>query len=153
MKSSAPEERKVFWRIFERKLEELGNPFDICYELNGDIKYYGSINKFSPLVNLGLTVDFLYRQEIIKINIYIRDDIELSNYLLFNKERIESELGFKPQWILSGEKNPNTRRVINTFPVTIGESSDYERVIEKIIPYVIQYKKVFERYIPNLCDY
>lgn len=153
MKLSAPEERKIFWNIFERKLEELSNPFNICYELNGDIKYYGSVNKFSPLVNLGLTVDFLYRDEMIRINIYIRDDVELFNSLLFNKEIIESELGFNPQWILYGEKNPNTRRVISTFSVLIGNPLDYDRVIDRIIPYVIHYKKVFEKYIPNLCDY
>lgn len=153
MKSSAPEERKIFWRIFERKLAELGNPFDICYEMNGDIKYYGSVNKLRPLVDLGLTVDFLYLQEKVKINIYIRDDVKLFNHLFSNKEIIENKLEFKPQWIMSGEKNPNTRRIISTFPITIGNPLDYEHVIEKIIPTIIQYKKVFEKYIANLCDY
>ena len=153
MKTPASEERKIFWRIFENHLSKLNNPFDICYELNGDIKYYASVNKFTPLVNLGLTVDFLYKEKRVKINIYIREDVELFNYLFSNKEKIEEELEFKPQWIFFGEKNPNTRRVISTFPVIIGNPIDYERIIEKIIPYVIRYKKVFEKYIPNLCDY
>ncbi len=153
MRTPTSEERRIFWHIFERKLAELGNPFDICYEMYGDIKYYGSVNKFRPLVNLGLTVDFLYREKKVKINIYIRDDVELFDYLFYNKEKIESELGFNPQWIFCGEKNPNTRRVINTFSVTIGNPLDYERVINKTISYVIRYKNVFEKYIPNLCDY
>lgn len=153
MKSSAPEERKIFWRIFEKELTKHGNPFDICYEMNGDIKHYASVNKQNPFVNLGLTIDFLYRDEMVKINIYIQNDVELFNYLHFNREKIEQELGFEPKWIYSGEKNPNTRRVISTFPVIIGNPLDYERVIDKIIPYIIQYKKVFEKYIPNLCDY
>ena len=143
MKSSAPEERKIFWRIFEKKLTELGNPFDICYEMNGDIKYYASVNKYRPLVNLGLTIDLLYKDEKVRINIYIREDVKLFDYLYANREKIEKELGFTPKWIFKGEQNPNTRRVISVFPVTIGSSSDYEHIIEKIIPYIIQYKKVF----------
>ena len=153
MKLTAPEERKIFWRLFDKRLAELGNPFDIVYELNGDIKYYGAVNKRSPLVSLGLTVDFLYRDQIVKLNIYIQDDVELFNYLHRNKEKIEQELGFKPQWIYSGEKNPDTRRVISTFSVAIGNPLDYQRVIDRIIPYIIQYKKVFIKYIPDLCDY
>ena len=120
--------------------------------MNGEIKYFGAVNKSSPRCSLGLTVDFLYREKIVKINIYIENNVELFNLVHDKKEIIEQELGFKPQWIYSGTKNPNTRRVISTFPVIIGNSLDYERVIEKIIPYIIQYKKVFEKYIPNLFD-
>ena len=153
MRSSAPVERRLFWKEFEKKLSELGTPFDICYEVSGDIKYYASVNKTSPLVNLGLTIDFLYKESNVKINIYIRDNVDLFEYIHSNKEKIEDELGFIPQWIYYGERNPNTRRVISTFPVVVGNPLDYERVIKKVIPYIIQYKKVFTKYIPNLCDY
>ena len=149
----AQHEQKVFWHLFENKLFELGYPFNINYDMNGEIKYYASVNKRKNLVHLGLTIDFLCRDRIVKINIYIEDDVELFDLLYKNTEKIENDLGFKPQWICSGVKNPNTRRVINTFPITIGNHLDYERVIQKIIPFIIQYKKVFEKYIPNLCDY
>ena len=104
MRSSAPVERRLFWKEFEKKLSELGNPFDICYEVSGDVKYYASVNKTSPLVNLGLTIDCLYRESKVKINIYIRDDVDLFEYIHSNKEKIEGELGFTPQWIYYGER-------------------------------------------------
>lgn len=152
MLTPAQYEQKRFWNIFEKKLSECGNPFTICYEINGAVKYFASVNKKSPRVGLGLTIDFLCRYKMVKINIYIENDVELFNCLLANKEKIESELGFSPKWIYSGERNPNTRRVISTSPVIIGNPLDYERVIEKVIPIIIQYKMVFEKYIPNLCD-
>ena len=153
MLTPAQYEQKLFWGIFEKKLVNMNNPFTISYEINDEIKYFASVNKRNARVNLGLTIDFLCKEKIVKINIYLENDIETFNYLHLHKEKIESELGFKPQWIYSGVKNPNTRRIINTFPIVIGNPLDYERVIEKIIPYVIQYKKVFEKYIPKLCDY
>lgn len=153
MLTSAQHEQKLFWNIFEKKLVDIDNPFTISYEMNGEIKHYASVNKQKPWVRLGLTIDFLCRYKMVKINIYIENDVELFNRLLANKEKIESELGFTPKWIYSGERNPNTRRVISTFPVIIGNPLDYERVIEKVIPIIIQYKMVFEKYIPNLCDY
>lgn len=153
MKSSAPEERKIFWSIFEKKLVDIGNPFYICHGMNGETTHYASVNKYRSFVNLGLTVDFLYRDEKVRINIYIQNDVDLFNYLHLNRGKIEQELNFKPQWIYSGEKNPNTRRVISTFPIAVGNPLDYERVIEKIIPIITQYKKVFTKYIPMLCDY
>ena len=153
MKLSAPEERIIFWKIFEKMLSDMGNPFFICYGMNGKTTHYASVNKYRSFVNLGLTVDFLYRDEIVKINIYIQNNVELFNHLYMNREEIEQKLGFKPQWIYFGEKNPNTRRVISTFPVVVGNPLDYQCVVDKIIPYVIQYKKVFEKYIHNLCEY
>lgn len=151
--TSAQYEQKKFWNIFEEKLIENGNPFSICYEVNGEIKYYGAVNKSNAWVSLGLTIDFLYRQEIVKINIYIQNDVRLFDYVYSHKEQIEQELGFSPEWILCGTKNPNTRRAISKFPVKIGDLDDYDRVIDEILPYVMQYKKVFQKYIPNLFEF
>ena len=66
------------------------------------------------------------------------------------KSVIEEKLGFAPQWILSGVKNPNTRRIITTFPIKIGNHENYAEVIRKLIPYVIKYQQVFKNFIPNL---
>lgn len=151
--TNAQYEQKIFWNRFEEKLTENGNPFFVSYEFNGEIKHYGAVNRDKAWVPLGLTIDFLYREKIVKINIYIQNDVRLFDYVYSRKEQIEEELGFKPQWILGGTRNPNTRRVISTFPVRIGYSDDYDRVIDKILPYIVQYKKVFGKYIPNLCDF
>lgn len=151
--TKAKHEQKIFWSIFESKLIENGEPFSISYEMGGEIKHFAAINKSTPRVSLGLTVDFLYREKIVKINIYIENDVRLFNYVYSHKECIEEELEFAPQWILESPRNPNTRRAISTFPVIIGDTNDYERVIDEILPYIMQYKRVFEKYIPNLCDF
>jgi len=151
--TNAQYEQKIFWNKFENKLIEIGEPISICYEHTGTTRNFGCVNKRSARVPLGLVIEFLYREEAIKLNIYIENDVRLFDYLYSMKEQIEEALGFKPQWILSGKRNPNTRRVINIFPVVIGDSDDYDRVIDKMLPYVAQYKRVFEKYIPNLCDF
>ena len=151
--TNAQHEQKIFWSKFDEKLIENGNPFSVCYKFNNETKYYGAVNKSSAWVSLGLTIDFLYRQKIVKINLYIENDVRLFDYVYSHKEQIEKELGFKPKWILKGIRNPNTRRAINTFPVRIGDPNDYDRVIDKILPHVAKYKEVFGKYIPNLFDY
>ena len=149
----AQHEQRIFWSIFEKKLQEIGNPFSICYEFAGKTKYFASVDKKNAMVSIGLTIDFLYIAKIVKINIYIENDLQLFNELFVQKEQIEKELGFAPKWILNGVKNPNTRRIISTFPVIIGNPNNYEMVINKVIPYVIQYKNVFIKRIPNLFDF
>lgn len=151
--TNAQYEQKIFWNIFEDRLKEKGNPFCICYEHIGTVRNFGCVNKYKARVALGLVIEFLYREEAVKINIYIENNVPLFNFLYIKKERIEEELGFKPQWIFSGKRNPNTRRVITTFPIKIGEEEDYCRVIDKLLPYVMKYKKVFEKYISDLCDF
>ena len=151
--TNAQQEQTIFWSKFEDKLIENGEPFEIIHEKNGEVTFYGAVNKEKAWVSLGLIVEFLYSKKIVKINIYIQNDVRLFDYLYFKKDQIEEELGFKPQWILNGKKNHNTRRIINEFPVNIGDEDDYDRVIDEVLPYIAQYKMVFEKYIPNLFDY
>ena len=150
---STKDEQVKFWNIFGSKLVENGEPFSINYLQSGEVKHYASVNREKAWVPLGLTIDFLCRDRIVRINIYIENDVRLFAYLYSKKEEIEKELGFKPQWVFSGTHNVNTRRIINVFPVKIGDSEDYERVIDEILPYIVQYKNVFGKYISGLFDY
>lgn len=151
--TQAQYEQKIFWRMFEKRLNELGNPFHICCEMGGETKYFASVNKNNARVSLGLTIDFLFKEEHVKINIYIENNIPLFERLYSQKEEIEKELQFTPKWILSGTKNPNTRRIISTFPIKIGNPYDYGIVIDKVIPYIVRYQEVFKKRIPNLFDF
>ena len=151
--TNAQNEQIKFWSIFDNKLIENGEPFTICYEHTGTTRFFGTVNKKRARTSLAIVVEFLYRYSVVKLNIYIENDVRLFDYLHSKRTQIEEELGFKPEWIFSGSKNPNTRRIINEFPVKIGDPDDYDRVIDKMLPYIMQYKKVFEKYIPNLCDF
>ena len=151
--TEAERERKIFWSLFNTKLAEMGDPFTICYEMGGEIKHFACVNRNVPRVALGLTIDFLYRYKTIKCGIYIENDVKLFNYLYSKQAEIEKELGFFPMWIFSGEKNVNTRRILTKFPVKIGNTYDYAQVIEKMIPCIIKYKTVFEKYIYNIFEF
>lgn len=151
--TTAQFEQKRFWKAFEAILMENGEPFSINYEMSGEVKFFASVNKKRARSPIMVSIDFLSREEIVKLNLYIENDVRLFNYIYSKKEQIESELGFKPEWILSGTRNPNTRRVIKTFPVRIGDTESYECVIEKMLPCIVKYISVFKKYVPNLFDY
>ena len=151
--TNAQQEQTRFWKIFDNKLVENGEPFELIHEKSGEVTYWANVNKKNSFVSLCLNIEFKYQKEKVRVGIYICDNLYLFQRLLKYRENIEAELGFKPQWVLDGVKNPNTRRIINEFPVAIFDEEDYDRVIDEILPYVAQYKKVFEKYIPNLCDY
>lgn len=151
--TNAQYEQTKFWSIFDNKLVENGEPFEIIHEKSGEVTYWGNVNKNNSFVSLCLNIEFQYRAKKVRVGIYIRDDLYLFKKLQNNRETIDEQLGFKPDWVLEGKTNPNTRRIINEFPVIIGNLNDYDRVIDEILPYIMQYKKVFEKYIPNLCDF
>ena len=151
--TNAQQEQLRFWKIFDNKLVENGEPFEIIHEKSGEVTYWANVNKNYSFVSLCLNIEFKYREKKVRVGIYIRDDLYLFQRLLNNREKIESELGFNPEWGFEGKVNPNTRRVMNEFPVKLFDERDYDRVIDEILPYVAQYKKVFGKYIPNLFDF
>lgn len=151
--TNAQYEQTKFWNLFEEKLIENGNPFELNHEKGGEVTYWSAVNKKHSFVNLCLSIEFKYRAKKVRVGIYICDDLYLFDSLLTKRKIIETELGFAPEWVFKGKKNSNTRRVINEFPITLGDEQDYDRVIDEILPFVAQYKKVFEKYIPNLCDF
>ena len=151
--TNAQHEQTKFWEIFDNKLIENGEPFELIHKKSGEVTYWANVNKRHSFVSLCLNIEFKYREEKVRVGIYIRDDLYLFHRLLKCRESIEAELGFKPEWVFEGKQNPNTRRVINEFPITLFDTQDYDRVIDEVLPYVAQYKKVFEKYIPNLCDF
>ena len=151
--TTALEERIKFWKIFEEKLIENGEPFSIIHEKGGEPTFWATINRKHSIVDICLNVEFLYKFKKIRYGIYIRDNVDLFNFLFKRKEEIENILGFKVNWILEGKINKNTRRIVLEIPVTIGDKNDYENTIEKMLPFLMKFKEVFPQYISNLFDF
>ena len=151
--TNAQVEQAKFWRIFDNKLIENGEPFELIHEKSGEVTYWANVNKRHSFVSLCLNIEFKSREEKVRVGIYIRDDLYLFQCLLKCRESIEAELGFKPEWVFEGKKNPNTRRIMNEFQIKIGDDDDYDRIIDEILPYIMKYKNVFEKYIPDLFDF
>ena len=150
--TNAQYEQTKLWNIFDELLIQNGEPFEMLHEKGDEVTFWGVVNKKRSLVPLCLSLDFTIRKKNARINIYIQNDIPLYNYLYSHKEEIEAELGFKPIWNDKCTKS-HTRRIEYNIPFTPYNSEEYERVAETALPIICAFKKVFEKYIPSLCDF
>lgn len=148
MRIDVKTEQKKFWRAFERKLIENGNPFSILYEKGGEVTYWAVVNKNYSFVDNALSVDFLVREQKLRINIYVRNDLALFDVFERNRKDVETTVGVPLLWI-AGTRNRNTRRIAYEIPVNTGYYSNYDKVIDQVLPIVEKMKKVCERYARN----
>ena len=145
MRIDVKTEQKKFWKIFDEKLIENGEPFSILYEKGGEVTYWAVVNKKQSFVDNALSIDFLVREQKLRINIYVRTDLALFSIFERNRKEIETMVGEPLKWI-EGTKNKNTRRIAYEIPVNTGDYSNYDEVIDKILPVVDKMKKVCEIY-------
>ncbi len=148
MRVDVKTEQKKFWRIFDEKLIENGEPFSILYEKAGEVTYWAVVNKKRSFVDNALSIDFLVKAEKLRINIYVRNNLSLFEVFEKHKQEIETIVGTKLEWI-NGTTNPNTRRIAYIIPVKTGYYSNYDEVIDKVLPVVNNMKKVCEIYAKN----
>ena len=145
MRIDVKTEQKNFWKLFDEKLIENGEPFSVLHEMAGKVTYWAVINKNHSFVDNALSIDFLVGEKKIRINIYVRDNLSLFRVLENSKEEIESMISVPVKWV-KGTKNLNTRRIIYEVPVNVGYFNNYNEVIDDILPVVIEMKKVCEKY-------
>lgn len=145
MRIDVKTEQRKFWKTFEEKLVENGEPFSILYEKGGEVTYWAVVNKKQSFVDNALSIDFLVREQKIRINIYVRNDLTLFSIFEKNKKDIESMVGMPLKWV-NGTRNKNTRRIVYEIPVNPENNSNYEEIIDKALPVVDKMKKVCELY-------
>ena len=148
MRIDAKTEQRKFWRTFDEKLIENGEPFSILYEKGGEEPKWAVVNKKQSLVDNALSLDFLVREQKLRINIYIRTDLALFSIFERNRKDIEAMVGESLKWI-EGTRNKNTRRIACEIPVNTGYYSNYAETIDKALPIVDKMKKVCEKYARN----
>lgn len=150
MKVDSKTEQKKFWKVFDEKLIENGEPFSLLHEdLSGEPLYWGGINKdpkyFSKCYNYCLSVDFLTKERKLRINMFVRNDLPFFNLLEKNRHDIEAMVRVSLKWV-SGTKNPNTRRILYEHDIEIGNTENYAETIDDILPVVMEMKAVCEKY-------
>ena len=148
MKVDVKAEQKKFWKIFDEKLIENGELFSILHEKGGEVTYWAVVNKKHSFVDNALSIDFLVRAQKLRINIYVRDDLRLFSRFENHKQEVETIIGKKVDW-LKGTTNPNTRRIAHIVSVNTGYYSNYDEVIDEILPVVDSMKKVCDTYAKN----
>ena len=127
-----------FWKTFEQILIENGEPFKIVHKYQ-----FANVNRRKVNFNVTLDISLVRRKNFLRVGLYIRDRrSEIGRIILANKERINRALSFMPRWEI-GEKNPNTLWVITKIPIN---DSTYRELIEKSIPYIMEYIDVAVKY-------
>ena len=70
--------QQKFWTTMERKLTELDNPFFFSSR-----SHYAVINRKSAYASKPcVAIDFLVQIQIVRINVYIQNDVSLYNYII-----------------------------------------------------------------------
>ena len=148
MRIDVKSEQRKFWKAFDEKIIENGEPFSILHEKGGEVTYWAVVNKKQSFVNNALSIDFKVREQKLRINIYVRTDLALFSIFESNKKEIETIVGVPLKWIV-GTKNKNTRRIAYEIPINTGYYSNYNETIDKALPIVDKMKKVCEIYAKN----
>jgi hypothetical protein len=143
----AEEARKKFWNTLRESLKEKGEPFFFTENKQWAIINKPTSNYHEPCV----AVDFLWRDEFLRINVYIENDIPLYNKLKTRKEEIEKGIGCKCLWtendfFTNGGKGENTRRIEVHIPFN-NQTLDFKALAIKSIPIIERYVEVFRGYI------
>jgi len=148
---NAKEARTKFWNTLRETLKEMDEPFSFTENKQWAIINKQTSNYHEPCVAL----DFLWRKEFLRINVYIENNISLYNELKAQKEEIENELEFKCLWkennfFTNGGKKKfngeNTRRIEIDIPFK-KETLNFKDLAIKAIPIIERYIEVFSGYI------
>ena len=144
----AEQARRKFWNTLRETLKKMGEPFFFTENKQWAIINKQTSNYHEPCVAL----DFLWRDDFLRINVYIENDISLYSKLKARREEIEGALGFKCLWkendsfTYSNGKGANTRRIEVDIPFN-SETLDFKALAIKANPITERYIEVFRGYI------
>ncbi len=147
----AEQARKNFWNTLRETLKQQDEPFFFTENKQWAIINKKTYNYHEPCIAL----DFLWIKEILRINVYIENNLSLYEKLKARKEEIENKLGFECMWIennfyTNGGKRKfngtNTRRIEIDIPFD-RQSVVFSELARKAIPIIKRYLEVFRGYI------
>lgn len=141
--TDAEEQRKVFWELMKKGLEEVGNPFSIKPQYSKGLpSYVADIFKGD---GAKVIVNFLAEEGILRIALYVPNTIELYEFYKKNCSKIEKFLAFQLEFS-SGIKNEETKWIKREWTFTPNDYNDYERVLKQAIPEMIRFVDLFKGY-------
>ena len=140
---SAQEERDFFWKCFDAYVDSKGNEFFTTHIKNGVNQAAGNINNSSAMAMQTLCCEYKYLEQVVIVQVYINQNERLFDYLYSKKEAIQRELGYEVEWVKSGKISSSVRRIQKKFPI----NKPIYKMIEQIYPYILDFIKVFEKYL------
>ena len=144
IQKNAPAERKTFWKLMQKKLKELGDPFTIRPSIaNGEYRHWASIYSKG---SVDMSTDFLVQKGILRIELYIKENLILYKVLKEHKADIEKLIG-TPLIYTDGEKNPNIKWIKKEWTFIPYNYEDYERVIDTALPTMIRFVNILKGFL------
>lgn len=139
----AQEEQKIFWELYKDFLIQNGEPYTIAPE-----KQWAIINRETPAFYAPcIAMDFLIQKMILRVNVYIQNDLKLYERLLKIRDDLDSEFyPLKPIWC-NGSNGNNTRRIKIEIPFYSCNKEEYMRIIKDSVQYVLKFIKAYKPYI------
>ena len=128
--------------MYNQILAKHGKPYIISSKKQWAIVNKNTANWNEPAI----AMDFLVQKRLLRINLFLLDDVALFNKLSAIKHDLEDKLGCKSEWV-HGEKGKDTYRIKTELGLVPYDHDDYYRVIEESLPIVINYINTFRPYI------
>lgn len=142
---NAQAERDEFWKCFDNYLEQMNKPFFVTHThfKSGKNQAAGNINNRSPMAMQTICCEYKYQEQVVLVQVYINNKVELYNALYVNKNLFETQLGYKVEWVNSGKLSKSVRRIQKVFPI----NKSPEKMVEEVFPYILDFIRVFGKYV------
>lgn len=141
--TNAEEQREIFWKLFDKILNEQGNPFSIAYvhQIQNRITSYAAVNRKNSFNANAIDLSFLLREKKFRVNIYISSPLLIRKFM-DNKEDVNSMVSLPIEW-------DNGKRVLRPsvyFDFIPNDIDDYRVVIEESLPIIMEFINVAKKY-------
>ena len=134
-------ERFEFWTLFNNHVISHKKPFCPC---KASTNHYYNISIGTSEAWLGVTL--VNKESYVGVELYIGNNKNLFDKLYEKRDTIESELGFKAEWLRLDNKKAS--RILSKIPgLDFDDHSNYDELIDEAIDRVITMRSVFKNHI------
>jgi|GEM_PF-3267711 len=133
--------RLEFWTMFNDLIDKRGKPFN-KHKATKDHWYTVAIGSSQCYIS----IDLINKENRIRVGLWISDNKDLFDELYMQKAQVESSIPFELVWDRLDSKKASV--VCTYIPDFDFEHKDnYDQLMNKIIDYVIEFKRVFSKLI------
>ena len=133
--------RLEFWTMFNDLIDKRGKPFN-KHKATKDHWYTVAIGSSQCYIS----IDLINKENRIRVGLWISDNKDLFDKLYMQKAQVESSIPFELVWDrLDSKKASVVCTYISDFDFE--HKSNYDQLMNQIIDYVIEFRKVFSKLI------
>lgn len=134
-------QRFEFWNQFNNVIIERGKPFNVR-KATTDHWYSVAIGTSEAHIDITL----VNKDSVIGVELYISDNKDLYDKLFNNKDKIESELGFKLEWRRL-DNSKASRIIYHINGLNFDDHSNYNELMNKTIDTAVILRDTFKKFI------